>query len=113
MQLNAAEGSAQTDFVTLDMSGHLKAASLTGTLTLEIDDISALMGDHSLLALSFDENTSLQPELVVSATGFSYRNTVDSTIYFTLDVPEPATATLSLLVLAGVTSRRRRKMQTR
>lgn len=113
MQLNAAEGSPQTDFVTLDMSGHLKAASLTGTLTLEIDDISALMGDHSLLALSFDENTRLQPELVVSATGFSYRNTVDSTIYFTLDVPEPATATLSLLVLAGVTARRRRKMQTR
>ena len=108
-----AEGEAQADFVTLDMSGHLKATSLTGDLTLEIDDISALMGEHSLLALSFDENTKLLPELVVSATGFSYRNTVDSTIYFTLDVPEPATATLSLLGLAGVTARRRRKMQTR
>ncbi|MBR5895653.1 MAG: hypothetical protein IKZ13_08950 [Akkermansia sp.] len=91
--------------------------SLTGEMELNItgDLISELIqGDYKYVAITFEPSVAWSTD-TVTITGASFGNgqpaggvVIDNgTIY--VSVPEPTTATLSLLALAALAARRRRK----
>ena len=87
--------------------------TLTGTVSWDGDSYSMLLNDGTNPAMTWDLGATEFSLEKISFYGDGANNTTD-VVYSNLAlstaiVPEPATATLSLLALAGLASRRRRK----
>ncbi len=112
--LTTYDSSSKT-LTTSALAGVMKSGS---SLTLNLAGVDALSsfnaGDSFSLVLSGLTNSGLNTATAFSATGWDveYDTTGASgatTLTLTKAIPEPATATLSLLALAGLAARRRRK----
>ncbi len=81
-------------------------------LTLDMTTLE-LLGVHAI-KVDFADGVSINKNLAVTALtaddtlGGYYATNDAGSVYFVLSVPEPATATLSLLALSGLMARRRR-----
>lgn len=96
----------------LDLGGESLILGENATITLSVESVSNLAGDYTLFANVAESSTGLDDLTVkfVDASGevkeveASYSNGD-----VTVSIPEPTTATLSLLALAGLAARRRRR----
>ncbi len=82
-----------------------------GDLTLDLDTDSLVAAGYTGVELDFGNGANEDySNLTLSMTGAIYEGTMGNVAGFTLaSVPEPTTATLSLLALAALAARRRRK----
>ncbi len=119
---NVSAISEETNVYTLNCAG-VQNVNVSGDLTLDLsllaDDI--LNGGYNAVSVYFDNSVSFTPDAQVFASlnGVDYalaNSMVANGVLFSVDslknsssIPEPATATLSLLALAGLAARRRRK----
>ncbi|MDO4954997.1 MAG: hypothetical protein Q4E43_07665 [Akkermansia sp.] len=106
--------------VNLD-SELISRVMITGNdLTLNLAGLTAAIGDADLVSVTFTDGAAYDVEaLRMFATldgtrlleGFveTQTGTVPTVYFFTKHIPEPATGTLSLLALAALAARRRRK----
>ena len=106
--------------VSLD-SELISRVMITGSdLTLNLAGLTDSIGDADLVSVTFDEGAVYDVEaLRMYATldgtrlleGFveTQTGTVPTVYFFTKQIPEPTTGTLSLLALCALTARRRRK----
>ncbi len=107
----AEEGGAS---LTLE-SDMLAGVDLSGSLTLDLSAWKELMQTGDTLTLAFAENMNFAEGATVQATFdngatfVSADNIGSNMAVFTRPVPEPTTTALSLLALAGLAARRRRK----
>ena len=85
-----------TTNISLDFGGR----TTTGTLDLA--------GDNAI-TIGANETVSLALTMTASNGFNTYSGITAGSVTYTLPVPEPTTATLSLLALAGLAARRRRK----
>ncbi|MFI3243511.1 MAG: PEP-CTERM sorting domain-containing protein [Akkermansia sp.] len=98
--------------------------SFDGTIQLSIDDVAALVGGDEDVVLTFDlfdfdgsASVLTEGEFVLVYNSSDWKITANTDSLYTtgevslsfVSVPEPSTATLSLLALAGMLARRRRK----
>ncbi len=116
--LESAEAAASdTFFVYSDM---LENLYVNGSLTLDLADYASDVksGGYGSVGVMFSENTVFAENTTVTATldGVNLAQAYkveDGTMYFSVkemsNVPEPATATLSLLALTALAARRRRR----
>ena len=93
----------------VDLS-HLFQCTVEGDLTFDVDTEALVAAGYTGVELDFgsdaDEDYS---NLTLSMDGATYKGTEGNVAGFTLPtIPEPTTATLSLLALAALASRRRR-----
>ena len=96
---------------TADLS-ELFHCSAQGVLELDIDTSLLTQLGYTGLAVQFGEDVVTE-ELAIRHNGITYPYAGDTNLsgkpYFNLIIPEPTTTTLSLLALAGLAIRRRRK----
>ncbi|MBR4107734.1 MAG: hypothetical protein IKK45_03490, partial [Akkermansia sp.] len=93
----------------VDLS-HLFQCTVEGDLSFDVDTEALVAAGYTGVELDFgsdaDEDYS---NLTLSMAGATYKGTEGNVAGFTLPtIPEPSTATLSLLALAALASRRRR-----
>ncbi|MBR4107831.1 MAG: PEP-CTERM sorting domain-containing protein, partial [Akkermansia sp.] len=89
---------------------HLFQCTVEGDLNFDVDTEALVAAGYTGVELDFgsdaDEDYS---NLTLSMDGATYEGTEGNVAGFTLPtIPEPSTATLSLLALAALASRRRR-----
>ena len=124
--ITLAEGATLTAFDNVSMEFILDADSITGSGAAYTFDVFAgidnLTDEGSLaiieefeqavaageIGITFKTAEGEQIELDTASTNVSFTNGTFSIL--TASVPEPTTATLSLLALAGLAARRRRKL---
>lgn len=102
------EGVLLTDTVlarihALSTGEHLTLFTGVDSLELSGVDYAALLETDAMLASSFFSNIGSDDYLII------YTGAAEGTLGIVRIVPEPATATLSLLALCGLVARRRRK----
>ncbi len=96
----------------LDLGGESLILGENATITFSVDSINELAGNYTLFT-NVDENSTGLEDLTVKFVDAKGEEKEVAASYsngdVTLTVPEPTTATLSLLALAGLAARRRRK----
>lgn len=101
--LNIDNGSLiLTEGSSLDMKGGSITLSETSSIIYQVDGVA----DASVRANALFRNANIGDDVAITVKGINgseYRTTLGA-----LTVPEPTTATLSLLALAGLAARRRR-----
>lgn len=99
----------QDGVLTLDASDIFTQGLVNGSLSLSCAELAALLDSKEVSRLAVDFGSAAQMNLTrLSMAGMQFVSLQDGKALF-LSVPEPATATLSLLALAGLAARRRRR----
>ena len=108
--LNVADGVDMSDVevqLLFTENALAELSAIEGPVTLNLDKVTNL--ENIELSLAVEESLGMSAEEVFGTTSVTTGAAGSAENQFTITVPEPTTATLSLLALASLAMRRRRK----